>query len=131
MAETINNIPNPTASASSAGAETVRRPPASPEVSTLQPVKDVLRDAAERAPREKDGKAREADVKEAIAQIQIMMEIRDRDVTFTTDQESGANVVRVIDRSSGDVIRQLPAEELLSFMRNLTRMLGTFLDERV
>lgn len=131
MAETINNIPNPTASASSAGAETVRRPPASPEVSTLQPVKDVLRDTAERAPREKDGKAREADVKEAIAQIQIMMEIRDRDVTFTTDQESGANVVRVIDRSSGDVIRQLPAEELLSFMRNLTRMLGTFLDERV
>ena len=131
MAETINIIPNPTASALSASAETVRRPPASPEVSTLQPVKDVLRDAAERAPREKDGKAREADVKEAIAQIQIMMEIRDRDVTFTTDQESGANVVRVIDRSSGDVIRQLPAEELLSFMRNLTRMLGTFLDERV
>tara|TARA_B100000676_G_scaffold55515_1_gene54624 strand:- start:510 stop:905 length:396 start_codon:yes stop_codon:yes gene_type:complete len=131
MAETINIIPNPTASALSASAETVRRPPASPEVSTLQPVKEVMRDAAERASREKGSEAREANVKEAIAQIQIMMDIRDRDVTFTTDQESGANVIRVIDRNSGDVIRQLPAEELLSFMRNLTRMLGTFLDERV
>ena len=131
MAETINIIPNPTASALSASAETVRRPPASPEVSTLQPVKEVMRDAVERASREKCSEAREANVKEAIAQIQIMMDIRDRDVTFTTDQESGANVIRVIDRNSGDVIRQLPAEELLSFMRNLTRMLGTFLDERV
>tara|TARA_Y100001934_G_scaffold65926_1_gene81867 strand:- start:388 stop:783 length:396 start_codon:yes stop_codon:yes gene_type:complete len=131
MAETINIIPNPTASALSASAETVRRPPASPEVSTLQPVKEVMRDAVERASREKGSEAREANVKEAIAQIQIMMDIRDRDVTFTTDQESGANVIRVIDRNSGDVIRQLPAEELLSFMRNLTRMLGTFLDERV
>lgn len=90
-----------------------------------------MRDAVERASREKGSEAREANVKEAIAQIQIMMDIRDRDVTFTTDQESGANVIRVIDRNSGDVIRQLPAEELLSFMRNLTRMLGTFLDERV
>ena len=131
MAETINIIPNPTASALSASAETVRRPPASPEVSTLQPVKEVMRDAVERASREKGSEAREANVQEAIAQIQIMMDIRDRDVTFTTDQESGANVIRVIDRNSGDVIRQLPAEELLSFMRNLTRMLGTFLDERV
>ena len=131
MAETINIIPNPTASALSASAETVRRPPASPEVSTLQPVKEVMRDAVERASREKGSEAREANVKEAIAQIQIMMDIRDRDVTFTTDQESGANVIKVIDRNSGDVIRQLPAEELLSFMRNLTRMLGTFLDERV
>ena len=131
MVETINNLPNPTASALSASAETVRRPPASPEVSTLQPVKEVMRDAVERASREKGSEAREANVKEAIAQIQIMMDIRDRDVTFTTDQESGANVIRVIDRNSGDVIRQLPAEELLSFMRNLTRMLGTFLDERV
>jgi uncharacterized FlaG/YvyC family protein len=38
-------------------------------------------------------------------------------------------VVKVVDANSGDVIRQMPAEELLSFMRNLTRMLGTFIDK--
>ena len=131
MAETINNIPNPTASASSAGTETVRRPPASPEVSTLQPIKEVLKDSVELASRQEKSPPSDTEVKEAIAQIQIMMDVRERDVTFTTDQESGANVIRVIDRNSGDVIRQMPPDELLSFMRNLTRMLGTFLDERV
>ena len=65
----------------------------------------------------------------AVEQVQVMMDLRNRSVEFTTDESSGARVVKVVDASSGDVIRQMPAEELLSFMRNLTRMLGTFIDK--
>ena len=65
----------------------------------------------------------------AIEQVQVMMDLRSRSVEFTTDESSGTRVVKVVDSASGDVIRQMPAEELLSFMRNLTRMLGTFIDE--
>jgi flagellar protein FlaG len=65
----------------------------------------------------------------AVEQVQVMMDLRNRSVEFTTDESSGARVVKVVDGSSGDVIRQMPAEELLSFMRNLTRMLGTFIDK--
>ena len=65
----------------------------------------------------------------SIEQIQVMMDLRQRSVQFTTDNESGTNVVKVVDSESGDVIRQMPAEELLSFMRNLTRMMGTFIDK--
>ena len=65
----------------------------------------------------------------SIEQIQVMMDLRQRSVQFTTDNESGTNVVKVVDGKSGDVIRQMPAEELLSFMRNLTRMMGTFIDK--
>lgn len=65
----------------------------------------------------------------AIEQVQVMMDLRNRSVEFTTDETSGARVVKVVDADSGDVIRQMPAEELLSFMRNLTRMLGTFIDK--
>lgn len=65
----------------------------------------------------------------AVEQVQVMMDLRNRSVEFTTDESSGARVVRVVDANSGDVIRQMPAEELLSFMRNLTRMLGTFIDK--
>ena len=35
-----------------------------------------------------------------------------------------------IDRDTGETIRQFPPEELLQFMRNLTKMLGTFMDEK-
>jgi flagellar protein FlaG len=65
----------------------------------------------------------------SLEQIQVMMELRNRAVEFTTDEVSGTQVVKVVDANSGDVIRQMPAEELLSFMRNLTRMLGTFIDK--
>lgn len=65
----------------------------------------------------------------AVEQVQVMMDLRNRSVEFTTDESSGARVVKVVDSNSGDVIRQMPAEELLSFMRNLTRMLGTFIDK--
>jgi flagellar protein FlaG len=65
----------------------------------------------------------------SLEQIQVMMDLRNRAVEFTTDEVSGTQVVKVVDANSGDVIRQMPAEELLSFMRNLTRMLGTFIDK--
>lgn len=66
---------------------------------------------------------------QSIEQIQVMMDLRNRAVEFVTDEASGAHVVKVVDANSGDVIRQMPAEELLSFMRNLTKMLGTFIDQ--
>ncbi len=72
---------------------------------------------------------RAAELTESLEQIQVMMDLRNRAVEFTTDEVSGTQVVKVVDANSGDVIRQMPAEELLSFMRNLTRMLGTFIDK--
>ena len=66
----------------------------------------------------------------AIDQIQVMMDLRNRSVSFTRDQVTGTDVVKVIDDKTGDTIRQMPSEELLTFMRNLTRMLGTFIDEK-
>ena len=63
--------------------------------------------------------------------VEIMMNVRNRSIQFVKDESSGANIVKVIDDNTGEVIRQLPSEELLGFMRNLTKMLGNFLDERV
>ena len=71
----------------------------------------------------------QTELDKSIEQIQVMMDLRQRSVQFSTDNESGTNVVKVVDSESGDVIRQMPAEELLSFMRNLTRMMGTFIDK--
>ena len=59
-----------------------------------------------------------------------MMDLRNRSVSFTRDQETGTDIIKVIDDNTGDTIRQMPSEELLTFMKNLTRMLGTFLDEK-
>ena len=102
----------------------VTRPPASPEVSPFskdaQP-KEVQSNESVASSRE--------DLEKAIEDVQIMMELRNRSVTFSRDEEAGAEVIKVIDSKSGDVIRQMPSGELLTFMRNLTRMLGTFVSK--
>ena len=105
--------------------------------STVQQIKPVLTQAVEIKPQaEKVLPAERATVStsqtelnKSIEQIQVMMDLRQRSVQFITDNESGRSVVKVVDGNSGDVIRQMPAEELLSFMRNLTRMMGTFIDK--
>ena len=109
--------------------ESVRRPPASPEVTLIQPTQSISASgASEQAANESQNI--EAEVTKAIGQIQIMMDLRNRSVSFTRDQETGADIIKVIDDNTGDTIRQMPSEELLTFMKNLTRMLGTFLDEK-
>ena len=125
--ETIS--PNPASSVVTKATESVRRPPASPEVTLIQPTQSISASgASEQAANESQNI--EAEVTKAIGQIQIMMDLRNRSVSFTRDQETGADIIKVIDDNTGDTIRQMPSEELLTFMKNLTRMLGTFLDEK-
>ena len=126
---TENISTNPASSVVTKATESVRRPPASPEVTLIQPTQSISASGeSEQAVNENQNI--ETEVTKAISQIQIMMDLRNRSVSFTRDQETGADIIKVIDDNTGDTIRQLPSEELLTFMKNLTRMLGTFLDEK-
>jgi|TARA_B100002003_G_scaffold119134_1_gene109833 flagellar protein FlaG len=127
VTETIST--NPASSVVPKATESVRRPPASPEVTLIQPTQSISASGeSEQAVNESQNI--ETAVTKAISQIQIMMDLRNRSVSFTRDQETGTDVIKVIDDNTGDIIRQMPSEELLTFMKNLTRMLGTFIDEK-
>jgi len=120
---------NPASSVVTKATESVRRPPASPEATLIQPTQSISASGqSERAVNESLNI--ETEVTKAISQIQIMMDLRNRSVSFTRDQETGTDIIKIIDDNTGDTIRQMPSEELLTFMKNLTRMLGTFLDEK-
>jgi len=45
-------------------------------------------------------------------------------VRFSVDEESGDLVVRVVDRQTGDVIRQIPPEEMVRLHKHLDEMRG-------
>ena len=96
---------------------------------SLRPIPSVIATNTNPARQAPEGTSKE--LAEAMEAVEIMMSVRNRSVQFVKDESSGANVVKVIDDNTGEVIRQLPSEELLGFMRNLTKMLGNFLDERV
>ena len=131
--ETVGTSINPVVSAGSKPADPVRKPPAvpQPEVSAIQPAQDFIkRSELVDAVKTEDIKLRN-EVQRALSQVEIMMELRDRAVTFSQDDQAGGkNIIKVIDRDTGETIRQFPPEELLQFMRNLTKMLGTFMDEK-
>ena len=39
---------------------------------------------------------------------------------FLVDQDSGRNVIKVIDKTSGDIVKQYPTEEVLSIVAKLS-----------
>lgn len=44
-----------------------------------------------------------------------------KNLAFRTDKESGRDVVTIYEASTGDVIRQIPEEEMLEVLRRLAR----------
>ncbi len=111
------------------GIETVKRPPASPKTSSLPPITSKIKSAAE--PIERNLEDAEQGVTRATETVEMMMDIHNRSVLFLVDEESEADVIKTVDGNSGEIIRQMPTDELLGFMRNLTNMLGNFVDEMV
>jgi len=40
-------------------------------------------------------------------------------------------VVKIIDKDNGEVIRQIPPEEIVNLIKNMNEFLGVFLDQKV
>lgn len=69
------------------------------------------------------------DLVKAIEQLNQRMRKFDRNVSFSLDKSTGKDVVRVVNSNNGEVIRQLPNEEKLNFIRNLDSMMGLIFDK--
>jgi flagellar protein FlaG len=50
---------------------------------------------------------------------------------FSRDQDTGATVIKVVNLESGDVIRQIPPDEVLAFLRHFEESKGVFLSLRL
>ena len=64
----------------------------------------------------------EAKVDKAIARLNDYVQSFQRDLRFSVDQELGRPIVRVVDRSTQEVIRQIPNEVVLRLARNLNEL---------
>jgi flagellar protein FlaG len=70
------------------------------------------------------------DLKAAIDHLNSHMQKMNRNVNFSVDGASGKDVVRVTDSNTGETVRQLPSEDMLTFIRNLDNMVGVIFDSR-
>ncbi|MBP2261160.1 flagellar protein FlaG [Pseudomonas hunanensis] len=96
--------------------------------------KPVAREA-EHAKREVDEDslaAKDAEkVKSAVSEIEKFLKASQRNLAFSTDEESGKIVVKVIATDSGQLIRQLPSEEALRIARSLSDVNSVLFDAKV
>lgn len=60
----------------------------------------------------------------AVERAQKIIEPQVRDMSFSIHEKTGQVIVRIIDRESKEVIRQIPGEEMLRIAENIEAMQG-------
>ncbi len=78
---------------------------------------DVSKSSAKEAPQAPEKV--EADLDKAVASINDYVQSIQRDLQFSVDDELERTVIRVVDRDSGELIRQIPEEVFLDLARKL------------
>jgi flagellar protein FlaG len=64
-------------------------------------------------------------------QLQDFVGDMNRGLQFSVDKNSGRDVIKVVDKESGDLIKQYPSEEVLSLVAKLSEAAGALIDEKV
>lgn len=64
------------------------------------------------------------DVKNAVKKVQDFVQPASSDIQFSFDKDTDSTVVKIIDRSTKEVIRQIPTQEILDIARSLDRLQG-------
>lgn len=73
--------------------------------------------------------ASSAEVKVAVEKLNTQILSLQRDLSFSVDEDSGRTVVRVIDSETGDVVRQIPTEQVLKLARQIDVILSEVGDQ--
>jgi len=64
-------------------------------------------------------------------QLQDFLGEMNRSLQFQVDEDSGRDVIKVVDKNSGELIKQYPSEEVLSLVAKLSETAGFLIDQTV
>ena len=65
-----------------------------------------------------------------IVELNEAMVSRNQAVLFSTDAATGKDVVRVSNKTTGELIRQMPSVEVLKAMQNIDQMMGLIFNQK-
>lgn len=120
-----------------APATMVVQPPGAATRATLEAGAPLAADrtassAAKEAAKEADKESQDltTSVQEATKRLQDFVSTVRGDIQFSMDSESGEVVVKVIDRESKEVLRQIPSKEALEIASALDRFQGLLVKQQ-
>ena len=66
----------------------------------------------------------------AMSEVKKALDPVARNLQFSIDEETGRTVIKVVDSTTQQVIRQMPSEELLALTRSLDSLSGLFVKQK-
>lgn len=106
--------------------ETFKRSQAEPRVRERSPAQEP----ASRNVSKVDAAKEEARVENATQLLNEFMKHAAIGLRFSTEQDSGQIVVRVVSKQTGELIRQIPSEEALKLSKALDTLQGLIIQEK-
>ena len=108
--------------------------PVKEEANAAKNPKIKISDVAQRAASEKKESLMSLDeaaneLREAISTLNTALAKTPTKAIITRDEELNRFIVRIADKSSGEVVREIPSEALLKFARNLQELKGLIFDK--
>ncbi|QEL64400.1 flagellar protein [Oryzomicrobium terrae] len=74
--------------------------------------------------------ASKAELNDAAENVQKFVNTINSNLSFQVDDDTGEMVVKVVDATTKDVIRQIPSEEMLAIAKALDRIQGLLVNQK-
>jgi len=71
------------------------------------------------------------EIKKGIEEINNQLAMMNRSIQFSVDESSRDIVVRVVDKESGEVIKELPPESILKLRERMAQLSGLMVEEEL
>lgn len=91
---------------------------ADPIVSTVAP-----------APTSEQTRSSESDLKSALDTLNDFASNNGATLNFSQDDETGKTIVKIVDKETDQLIRQIPSEEAIAISKSISKMAGLLIDK--
>lgn len=79
---------------------------------------------------EKQTAATQENVDQAVQQMNDMLQTLSQKLEFSVDKDTDAFVVKVVDKDTKELIRQIPSEEMLELAKALDKLQGLLIKDK-
>ena len=69
-------------------------------------------------------------IQQATKQVQEMVQSKASNLTFSVDQGSGKTIVKLMDTQTGEILRQIPSEEMIVLSQAIDKMQGLLIRQK-
>lgn len=102
-------------------------PPQAGPATQTPPSRATTHEAASRKP---EASTPDNNLEQALKKLNDFVNTASRDLTFSVDKDTDIAVVKVVDRQTQEVIRQIPSEEVIQIAKVLDKLQGLLVRDK-